>query len=107
MKNLKLLLATLVAFALTSCSKYADGTSVHQKGAWIIPVVGILAAIGFLGYAYKQSKSGSVVGGSSSNPKVKDGGGNIPIYKTGLPFIIGVAAILLTILYFIVQNAQK
>lgn len=54
----------------------------NSGGLWIIPLGLLLACIRTLYRANKASKSGSVVGGSYSDPIIRDGGGNLPIYKT-------------------------
>lgn len=54
----------------------------HSGGLWIIPLGLLLACLWTLYRANKASKSGSIVGGSYSDPIIRDGGGNLPIYKT-------------------------
>lgn len=88
--GIKVAIGIVAAFVIT-------GLIANWKG--VIPV-GLWALAAWTYYrAYTASKSGSVVGGSYSDPIIRDGGGNMPIYKTAqFKFFVGlvVAAIVVS-----------
>jgi hypothetical protein len=58
--------------------------SIFSGGLWVIDLLLLAGAAGFFRAAYKASKSGSVVGGSYTNPKREYSDENMPIYKINL-----------------------
>lgn len=54
---------------------------IFSGGLFLLDVVLLGGATVLFLYARKQQKSGSVIGGSSSDPIIRDGGGNLPLYK--------------------------
>jgi hypothetical protein len=82
MKNLILF---FLAFALASCGKFSDGTSVWAEGAWLLFWLPFLGSFPFLYFAYRASKSGStkIINKGTKDAKVVDGEGNVSIFSTG------------------------
>jgi hypothetical protein len=65
--------------------------SIFSGGLFLIDLLLLGGAAAFFRAAYKASKSGSVEGGSYSNPKITEKG-NMPIYQINL-FWFGVALV--------------
>lgn len=79
----------------------------HSGGLWALPLLLLLAAVWSFARAVKASKSGSIVGGSTENPLIKDGGGNVPVYQTAqfkfaIIFLIAAVAV-----FIIISNDYK
>lgn len=73
----------------------------HSGGLWAIPFGLQVAALWTLYRAYLASKSGSITGGSTASPQIKDGGGNMKTSQTAqfIFFIILQAAAIATFIW--------
>ncbi len=77
-------------------------------GLFLLPVITVIGAIIFFIQAYKASKSNSTtqVGTGTSDSRVVDNTGNVPITKTG-QFWFAVVLAIATIVIIIMVNADK
>jgi len=79
--------------------------TIFSGGLWLIDLLCIGGAIVFLYFALKASKSGSVTGGSSSNPTRQYSKENVPWYKTGQG-VFAIILIVAEIISVIVRSAE-
>jgi hypothetical protein len=94
-KNLKALAVLVAAFIFTSCATFTGtSTSVWSDGLWIIPWLTGIGSLVFLGFAYRSSKSGSVISGPNGEEQSDE---NVPIYKIGT-FWYGITCLIATLL---------
>jgi len=100
---MRLLTFIICSLFLTSCAKYADGSSVWSKGLWLVALLPFLGSLWFFYTAYVASKSNST---QQSGVVTSDNTGNVPMYKTGR-FLFGVVLLVATIVIIWVVNSNK
>jgi len=101
---MKLIYFFLLSVLLTSCGKFADGTSIWAGGLWVIPTITFLASVGFFYVSWRMSRSGG-------KRQLPQGGyeytsSPVPIYNIGR-FWFGVGLLIATIGIIVWQNLEK
>lgn len=101
---MRLFIFLCMATLLSSCGKFADGTSVWGGGLFALPWATGLAAAYFGWQTWKQYKSGSWK--TDDRWKTKKDGSKMPLYQLS-NFWFASGFLVLTLVIIIVQNASK